>query len=204
MDRSRHQKQMEIFLFRIYEYQGNNWKFHSETGTTRMQRYKITNKILQSKPASASLLASVNHGSNGIVLTSKVYWNFTTPDEDPIYADYESGPFDSIEEAFKSSIDRKQILINKYKLPKDQCLSIAEGIQCGIARAISDGSFDCIDQLGTSALIIVANKKGSHKLNCWNWVPGVKEDQNSYRNKLAGINGILATISIFIHYFNIT
>ena len=169
-----------------------------------MRQHNTTKKILQLKPASSSLLASVNHRINGIVITSKVSWDFTTPDEDPIYANYKLGPFESIEDVFKSSVDCKQILINKCKLPKDQCVEIAEGIQCGTAKAINDGSFDRIDQLGTSDLIIVANKKDSHKFTCWNWVPKVKEDKNLYRSKLAGISRILATISIIVCYFNIT
>ena len=69
------------------------------------------------------------------------------------------GPFESIEETFRSYVNCKQILIDKYKLPKDQCVAISESIQCGTTRVISDGSFYHIDQLGTSALIIFANKK---------------------------------------------
>ena len=89
-----------------------------------MQQFNTTNKILQSKPASASLLASIDPRSKGIVLTSKVSWNFTLPDEDPIYADYQLGLFDSVEKTFKSSVNCKQILIDKYKLQKDQCVAI--------------------------------------------------------------------------------
>lgn len=53
-------------------------------------------------------------------------------------------------------------------------------------------------------MIIIANKKDTDKLTCWNWVPGVKKDQNPYRSKLAGISGILVRISIIICYFKIT
>lgn len=58
--------------------------------------------------------------------------------------------------------------------------------------------------MGTSSIIIVGNKKDTNKLTFWNWIPSVKEDQNPYRNELAGINGVLETLLIIIHYFNIT
>ena len=179
--------------------------FYSATGRyTRIQQFKMTNKILQSKPDSASFLVSVDPRSNGTVLALKAPWNLTLPDEDPIYVDYKLGTFDSIEEAFESSVNCKQIIIDKYKLLNDNCVAIAEGILCGTARAISDGSFDHKDKLGTSLMIIIANKNDVHKLSCWNWVPGVKEDQNLDRSKLAGIDKILSIISIIICYFNIT
>ena len=133
----------------IYEHHGNNWKFYSTTGKTCHQQYNTTNKILILKPASASFLESVDPRNNGIVLTSKVSWHFTIQDEYTIYANYKLGPFESIEEAFTSSVNCKQILFDKCKLPKDQCVAIEEVIQCGTARAISDRSFDRIDQLGT-------------------------------------------------------
>lgn len=143
--------------------------------------------------------------NNDIVLASEISLNFTLPVDYPINADYKSGPFNYIEESFESSVNYKQILIDKYKLPKDKCVAISDIIQYGTARAISDEYFDRKDKLGTSSINIVANKKYFQKLTCWNWAPGFKEDKKKlYRSKLAGKNRILATISIIIRYFNIT
>ena len=56
-------------------------------------------------------------------------------------------------------------MIDKYKLPKDKYVAIAEVIQCGTARAISDRYFDRKDKLGISSIIIVTNKKNIYKAN---------------------------------------
>lgn len=65
-----------------------------------MQQFNTTNEVIQSKPAPASLLASINPKSDNIMLASKVSWNFTLLDEDPIYANCKLGPFDSIDKTF--------------------------------------------------------------------------------------------------------
>ena len=68
------------------------------------KKYITKNKNLKSKPVSANQLTSANPRGNKIIIDSKVSWNFTLPDEDPIYANYKLGPFDTIEDAFESYV----------------------------------------------------------------------------------------------------
>ena len=67
------------------------------------------------------------------MLHSKVAWNFTLPDEHPIFTVCKSGPFLTIKDAFDLSVVYRQILIDKYHLPRDKCEAIAGGIKYGTA-----------------------------------------------------------------------
>ena len=112
-------KKLKFFYSRkehhIYECYFNHINFYSTIVVcTYIQWFNTTNEVFQSKPALASLLASVDPRSRIIALASKISQNLTLQDKDTIYANYKSGPFDSIEEAFESSVNCKQILIDKY------------------------------------------------------------------------------------------
>ena len=54
----------------------------------------------------------------------------------------------------KVSKESERILIDEYKLPEDECSAIAEAIENGSARAISDGSCFDDEKKGSSAFII--------------------------------------------------
>ena len=189
----------------LYKWNDPYWIPYSAVRiSSHIQQYVTTIRNLQSEPVSANKLVSANPRSNNIVLDSKVALNFTLPDEDPIFVDYESGPFLTFKDAFDSSVDCRQILIDKYHLPRDNCEAILEGIKCGTDQAISNGYFYLKDKLWTSLMIIVADKKDTNNLTCRNWVNGVKEDQNLCKRKLSGINGVLVKILMIICYFNFT
>ena len=43
-----------------------------------------------------------------------------------------------------------------------------------------------------------------NKLKGYNWVPGTKNEQNSYRSELAGINRAFSCIKVIVDYTKIT
>lgn len=105
--------------------------------------------------------------------------------------------------AFVESIERQDILIDKVKIPKDNCEAIAEAIRNGTACLITDGSYFPEKEAGSSAFILTPGKTKRRKLIGMNWVPGTKEEQDPYRSELAGINGGLSMIAIILTAFDI-
>lgn len=126
----------------------------------------------RTKPISTNQLASISTRGIEIVLDFEVEWNFTPPDKDPIVVDYdydyaESRPFLNVKYAFDSSVNCRHVLPDKFWIPKDNCEVIVEGIKLGTAQAISNRSFDPMNELGTSSMMIVGNKTNENKLTLY-------------------------------------
>ena len=85
-------------------------------------------------------------------------------DKDPLSDNPTIGPFILLEDAFETSVDSKNILLDKFNLPADDCKLIASAIETGTALAVCDGSFDPKDRLGTAVFVMVANKKNKNEL----------------------------------------
>ena len=66
----------------------------------------------------------------------------TASDNDPLSDNPTKGPFISLDDAFQTSVDCKNIILDKFKSPKDNCKLITAVIEKGTAIVVCDGSFD--------------------------------------------------------------
>ena len=190
---------------RIYKKAGLSWQAYSASGRggTRARKYTKIEQPYRELPTSANELASICPRNTMLSVECYTPWILSDLDNDPLSDDPTIGPFISLEDAFETSVDSKKILLDKFKLPADNCKLIASGIEAGTARAVCDGSFDPKDSLGTAAFVMVANKKDSNGLTGANWSPGTKEDQTPYRSELTGVDSILAVLAILVRHYNI-
>ena len=82
-------------------------------------------------------------------------------------------------------------------LSHDEGRGMAQAISQGQAMAVSDGSFD--QGTSTSAFIITKRKRDG-KMFCnltgSNVVPGIQEEQDSYRAELGGVMGIVTSVAL--------
>ena len=97
-----------------------------------------------------------------------------------------------------------RILLDEIRIPNDKGIEIAQSIRNGTARLVSDGSFFPEHKAGSSAFILTAGSSKKNKFVGMNWSPGTKEEQNSYRSELAGIDGGLSMIVVILKFFDIT
>ena len=130
-------------------------------------------------------------------------WHHQDPIIELFHHDPYEGPFTEIEYAFDESVSSKRILIDEYRLPRDNCSAIANAIREGKACLISDGSYFPEKESGSSAFILTAGKTKKNRLTGMNWVVGTKQDQNPYRSEIAGIDGALSMVAIIVQFFNI-
>ena len=94
-------------------------------------------------------------------------------------------------------------MLQWIQLPSNNCQSIAQAIEDGKARAISDGSLRPIEKTGTSGLFLTARKCTKTKFKGCNWIPGIPKEQNSCRSELAGIDGVLSVIKVIVQHYQI-
>ena len=113
------------------------------------------------------------------------------------------GPFILLADAFTISVISKNIVLDKFKLPADDCQLTSSTIEKGTVIAVCDGSFDPNDCLGTATFLMVANKKNNNALMGENWSPGTKEDQTTYRIELTGIDCILVVLAVLVKNYRI-
>ena len=138
--------------------------FRSSGRRTRNQSYTRNDEDCLIKPESANKLASTFLDGIKLKIESCDYWQkeideigfLTNPDP------YQ-GEFVDIDEAFQVSKESERILIDEYKLPEDECSAIAEAIENGSARAISDGSYFDDEKKGSSAFIITPGRTIQNK-----------------------------------------
>ena len=109
------------------------------------------------------------------------------------------GPFILLAKAFTTSVLSKNILLDKFKLPVDDCQLIASAIEKGTAIAVCDGSSDPNDCQGTAAFLIVANKKDNNALTDANCSLGTTKDQTAYRSELTDIDYIPAVLALWLN-----
>ena len=92
-------------------------------------------------------------------------------------------------------------LVDEVALPVDDGASIAAGIRNGSARAVSDGSYK--DGYGTAAGCVSTGPEDDDMLYFVTSVPGVMDDQNSYRSELAGVLGVMYILEALCSTFHI-
>ena len=168
-------------------------------------------QLLNNKPATANQIATMRHEHTDLVLEDHYAWIFEEEGEEgPLLNPYKKEFFEGDEQtnpianAFKASKQCRRVLLDRFKLPDDNCEDLAEAIVAGKARAISDGSYRPEEETGTSGFIITQGKTTKNALKGCNWVPGLPHEQSPYRSELAGINGVLACLKIIVEKFNIT
>ena len=191
---------------RLYQRAGIGWKpYRSVQGNLRGQKFlPIEPNLAREKPDTACNIASVRR-SNGLIIIESVVPIAIAP---PFGLQQKPGhpilrhPVD-IEEAFAPSLQYSSVLIDSIKLPTDECLAIATAIKNGTACAISDGSYEPIPQQGSSGFIITPGKTRHNMFTGMNLIPGSAEDQSAYRSELGGVTGVLAAVSVIVHYYDI-
>ena len=109
--------------------------------------------------SSANYLALVCPRNTKFVIECYTSWAVSDVDDDPLSHNPTMGPFISLEDAFQTSVNCRNIVLDKFKIPEDNCKLIAAAIEQGTTIAVCDGSFDPNDRLGTVAFMMVANKK---------------------------------------------
>ena len=147
-------------------------------------------------------MASIHHDNDNLFIKNKsvpiVHLPLPVPD-DPYTIEQIS-----IDAAFDRSISNERILLDKYKMPTDNCSAIAQSIRDNTARAVSDGSFDPLTNKGTSAFVITAHKDTTLLFSGQNWSTGSKSEQSAYCSELAGIIGVLASLAVITQRHNVT
>ena len=191
---------------RLYQRAGIGWKpYRSVQGNLRGQKFLPTEPTLaREKPATACHIATIRRVNALIIIESVVPIAIAATlgrqqkPGHPILRD----PVD-IEEAFGPSLQYPSVLIDSITLPSDACLAIATAIKNGTACAISDGSYEDDPQQGSSGFIITPGKTRQNMLTGRNLIPGSAEDQSAYRSELGGVTGVLAAVSVIVHYYDI-
>ena len=142
---------------RIYKKVGMSWQEYSGSGRggTRSRTYTKTDR----PSSSANYLASVCSRNTKFAIECYTSWEDSDVDDDPLLHDTTLGPFISLQNAFQTSVNARNILLDTFKIPDDNCKLIAAAIEQGTAIAVCDGSFDPNDRLGTAAFLMVADKK---------------------------------------------
>ena len=119
---------------------------------------------------------------------------------------------DTLWESFQDGINRAQadsrLLLDYVNISEDEGNSLAQGILSGTASVVSDGSYKedtPIGPAGSSSCIIAPSM--THDRSTYtqgsNWVPGLPEDQSSYRSGLAGVLAAFAILDVAICYYKI-
>ena len=111
-----------------------------------------------------------------------------------------------LSDGLDTAIDNPTILLDRYLLPSDKCLTLVNGIVQGTACIVSNGSFNLDSSFGptgTSAVVLAPFTNYETKLYAKgnNWVTGSKADQSAYRSELVGI---IAALNILISLSAIT
>lgn len=129
--------------------------FRSSGRRTRNQRYTRNDEPCFKKPESANELVSTFPDRIKLIIESSIYWQQEIDETDLLTnQDPYRDDFVDIDEAFQVSKESERILIDKYKLPEDECSAIAEAIENWSARAISDESYIDDVKKCSSAFII--------------------------------------------------
>jgi hypothetical protein len=88
-------------------------------------------------------------------------------------------------------VNQKHSWATETLLHMDNGVSVAQAIRDGTCLAVSDGSFKA--SRSTSAFLLEGSAGGSGRIYGTNRVPGQRMDQDSYREELGGILGVLHT-----------
>ena len=107
----------------------------------------------------------------------------------------------TLQEQLKMVPDSLQWAIKDIQLPADNGSAIAEAIQTGNGKCMSDGSLN--EDFGTSAFVaLTKNKEDSYEgKNC---VPGEDDEQSSYRSELCGILGNAIVMNAICQLHHVT
>ena len=115
----------------------------------------------------------------------------------------------TLSEGFNTTINDPTILIDHYQLPDNHCNDLVEGIICGTASIISDGSFDPatpIGPAGSSTVILASSTECNAKFQtrACNCVTGPESSQSTYRSELADVILALTILNILVRRHNNT
>lgn len=142
----------------MYIKEDNQWRAYRASNRQTQRNYIQTEFIYQELHLLADYLATC-HGDTTISLESSRLWYYTQQDLDPINYDPYAGEFTTIDDAFFDAYQSPRILLDKYTLPKDNnCLAIAEALQQGTAKLVSDGSYYKDKEAGGSAFTLTPGK----------------------------------------------
>ena len=147
---------------RIYKKAGMSWQAYSASrrGGTRSRIYTKINTPCRELPSSANHLASVCQRNTKFAIECYTSWEISDVDDNPLSHNPTLGPFISLEDAFQTSVISRNILLDTFTLPEDNCQLIAAAIEQGTAIAVCDGSFDPSNRLGIAAFSDGGQQKG--------------------------------------------
>ena len=190
----------------IYKRAGLRWLIYTSAGgrNMRSRKYNKSTVSTQLLTPSANQLASIYPRHSRHAIECSTSWEFSEVDEDPLLFDPTAGPFSTVQDALKVSVDSRRVLLDHFVLPKDNCQLIATAIIQGTVIVVCDGSYDPRDHLDTAAFVIVVNKKEKKPLTAANWSPGTLSNQSAYRSKLTGVKSILSVLAILVKHYKIT
>ena len=116
---------------RIYKKAGMSWQAYSASGRggTRSRTYTKTDIPSRELPSSANYLASVCPRNTKFAIECYTSWEDSDVDEDPLLHDTTLGPFISLKDAFQTSVNARNILLDTFKIPDDNCKLIAAAIE---------------------------------------------------------------------------
>lgn len=154
-------------------------------------------------PPLANQLTSMCFRHSKFFVENCIPLKLSDTDDNPLHYNPTAGPFISLRDASNSLVASRQILIDKFKLPLDNCNRIASAITNRSAITGCDGFFYPHDWLGTVAFVIVTDKKDKKTLTATNSSPYSLADQFPYKNKLIGVDSIHSALVILVQYFDI-
>ena len=116
-------------------------------GTTQSRSYTNIDQPPRELPSLANNLALVCPRNTRFAVECYTSWTFSDIDNDPLSHDPTKGFFISLDDAFQALADCRNMVLDKFKLPKDDCKLIASAIENRTVVTVYDGSFDPNDWL---------------------------------------------------------
>ena len=124
----------------LYVKEGDQWRLYNPVVTSRRSRkFRKTDIIEDALPNKELKVVTTFKVRSFLQIESDSVWSQTEINAtDTMLLDPYKGPFANIEEAFDASVNSPRVLIDRYILPDDNCLAIANAIRNDKARAITD------------------------------------------------------------------
>jgi hypothetical protein len=164
----------------LYVKEGDQWRLYNPVITSRRsKRFRKADILVDVLPSKVLKLVTTFKSRSFLQIESETVWLHTEiTDTDTMNTDPYKGPFANIKEAFNALNDSPRVLIDRYTLPGDNCLAIANAIRNNKARAITDGSYK--NGKGTAGMTIHPGKIVINKLSVLNWSPRTADEQQPY------------------------
>ena len=115
----------------IYKMVGMSWQVYSTSGrgATRSRSYTKIDQPSRELPRLVTHLASVCSRNTRFAIECYTSWTVSDSDNDPLSDNPTKGTFISLDDAFQRSVDCRNIVLDKFKLPEDNCKLIAAAIK---------------------------------------------------------------------------